>query len=44
MKESAGAVIRRCFVTKVFWKNAKNSQEDTCLGAFFNEGSESVSY
>ena len=29
-EESAGAVIQRCSVTKVFWKIAENSQENTC--------------
>ena len=36
-EESAGSVIRRCFVWKVVWKIAENSQEDTCAGVFFNE-------
>ena len=35
--ESAGAVIRRCFVNKIFSKIMENSQEDTCAEVFFNE-------
>ena len=34
-KESAGAVIWRCSVNKVFSKIAQNSQENTCAGVSF---------
>ena len=34
-EESAGAVIQRCSVTKVFWKIAENSQENTCAKVYF---------
>ena len=34
-EESAGAVIWRCSVNKVFWKIAQNAQENTCTGVSF---------
>ena len=34
-KQSAGAVIRRCSVSKVLWKITQNSQENTCAGVSF---------
>ena len=37
MEESAEAVIWKCSVNKVFWKIAKNSQENTWLESLFNE-------
>ena len=35
MEESAGAVIRRCSVNKVFRKTVQNSQENTSAGVSF---------
>ena len=34
-EESAGAVIQRCSINKVFGKTAENSQENTCAGVSF---------
>ena len=34
-EESARAVIRTCFVNKVFLKIAQNLQKNTCAGVFF---------
>ena len=31
-EESAGAVVRRCSVDKMFFKILQNSQENTCAG------------
>ena len=34
-EESAGAVIQRCPVNKVFWKYTQSSQENTFAGVSF---------
>ena len=36
-EEWAGAVIRRCYVNKVFLKIAENSLENTCAGVSFKK-------
>ena len=36
-EESAGAVIQRCSVHKVFWKIAENSHEIPVPESLFNE-------
>ena len=36
-EKSAGTIIRRCFVNKVFRKIAQDAQEKTCAGVSSNE-------